>query len=182
MRHNPHRCILSSSPLKISFFFAALSCDHQHCSGRFRANVSMMTSPVSGYISSAVALQSQCGSNQCPYIIQVTSGRRINLTLHDFTVTSAQQTYVTSSTGGHQQSGVNKCQWYFVVFDGSTRKDVSRCDERVTSEGNDAPVQHVYVSQSSQIRIELFPMQQQQQQQQPQPLTPVFLVHYQGKS
>ena len=180
MRHNPDPSIPICSFLENLIFFAALSCDHQQCSGRSSANVSTMTSPVSGYISSAVAVQSQCGSNQCPYIIQVTSGRRINLTLHDFTVTSAQQTYVTSSTGGHQQSGVNKCQWYFVVFDGSTRKDVSRCDERVTSEGNDPAVQHVYMSQSNRIRIELFPMQQQQQQS--QPLTPVFLVHYQGKS
>ena len=174
---------------------SALPCDQLRCGDptsvttQTAARGSDAESSESGYISSAVASASHCGSQQCPYTIRVARGQRINVTLHDFTLTSTARDVTSTSAGGREQTSGSTCQWYFTVREGSSRKDVSRCWGRVTSEGDDR-VEHVYESRSNELQIELNPQQQQQQpQQQPQqhlqqPVmpAPTFLIHYKGKT
>ena len=70
---------------------------------RSAANVRL---PVTeGYISNIVAMETGCGTKDCPWILQAPKGQKIQITLHEFNLT-----YTAAPPGG--------CQKYGIIEDG----------------------------------------------------------------
>ena len=108
-----------------------------------------------GYLSSQQASDTGCGTARCPWYIDVSAGQRINVTLFDF------------GPAASVPLG-DACHWYCVIYDGSIRKEVTRCqDERQRFE-------YVYTSLSNTLTIELFQFENKEH-------APNFVLEYEGE-
>lgn len=100
------------------------------------------TLPPVGYLASSVTEHSNYGTSHCPWIIQVSPGQVVNVSLYDFS------TWPAPSQSDDSVSA-KACTIVGTISDGSRVSEIRSCYgyQRLT---------HVYTSQSNHISIEIF--------------------------
>ena len=111
-----------------------------------------------GYIPSTLTYETQCGSPSSPWVIEVEPGRKINITLHDYTKGQV--------TDGSSFPGV--CYAYAIIKEEGRHEVQTIC-------GGRKRVRHVYTSLSNRVEISIMNGGGEQQRQQ------YFLLHYKGR-
>ncbi len=135
-------------------FSLVVSCESHMC----QKSDYLKVAPPSGFLSSEVTWQTECGTKSCPWVIQAEEGQRINLTLYDF-------------SDGFKQDLGKVCYKYATVEDSSTiTKDITVCN----GDGNAPTVSNIFLSEGNRLSVSLYTANSQEQ-------LIYFALKYQGK-
>jgi hypothetical protein len=111
-----------------------------------------------GYLSSLVAKETGLGGPECPWVIQVPAGQRINVTLFDFAL----------STSYSRSPDI--CNIYATIREGS-RLETNVC-------GGEKRVKNTFLSETNRIEVVMSPLVTGKHESDAS--IPHFLLHYKG--
>ena len=126
--------------------------------GSCQSSRAMIVREPVGFVPSTLTFETQCGSPASPWVIEVEPGRKINITLHDFT-----KGFIAD---GSTFPGV--CYAYAIIKEEGRHEVQTIC-------GGRKRVRHVYTSLSNRVEIRIMNGGGGQQRQQ------YFLLHYEGR-
>ena len=113
-------------------------------------------------IANTVTQETGCGSPDCPWIIEVPRGQRINITLNDFAVEKRGQ----PNSKPFLSDALPNCRVYATIQEAGSRA-TSIC-------GGDSRVKHVYTSRTNMVKIRVVG-------QDVEASRPYFILSYKGK-
>ena len=117
--------------------FGEERCDHPHV---------LQLYPETGLISSVVADELGMGSRDCPWVIRLEPGRRVNFTLMNFAdVIESDEDYSEFLAGSSQP-----CQTYVRLHEKNKVVNISGCV-------GDVRERMVYISDTNIVRVEIVP-------------------------
>ena len=164
-------CIFSTISL-FFFFFSVIQPSPHTCLNHGHVQVPIST----GYLSSTVTQETQCGSPTTPYLIRLPAGQRLNVTLIDFDMASHYGS-IKSRGGSSSNSAVRPslspgegarlhagCIRYAAVHELLTGRSQNIC-------GRGKRVTHEFLSDSNVVEIKIYRMSSD---------TNYFLLHYEG--
>lgn len=113
--------------------------------------------PTSGRLASISAIETRCGSQDKPWLIEVSHGQRINVTLVDFTTRRTRGPPPTGSASSQDLREVdgNACVRYVTVVEKRIEEKGGEGDESFVICGRQGRERHVYTSKSNVIQIQL---------------------------
>lgn len=128
------------------------------CADEQETNSVLLAESERGYLSSLVTAEKGFGGVNCPWIIRVQSGQRINLTLFDFGVASRYE------RGSGSEAD---CQIYAMVHELTSHSEMTVC-------GGFRRVRSAYLSHGSEVEVTLHTYTND--------VTPVhYVIAYEGK-
>ena len=84
-------------------------------------------STTSGYLASATPVEDGIGTRQCPWILEVSSGQRINLTLYAFGTAQRHLEHADAVSG----EPVDECGSDVIITDSGRTRSISACGQLV---------------------------------------------------
>lgn len=126
-----------------------------------------MTSDI-GYMASVTATSDEIGVTSCPWIIQVSAGQKIKLTLLNFDTSTPSHTEVVDPAKNDYEpyEDSESCNVFIAVEDNTDNTEVFVCDKKM----RESPI---YSSVSSNIIVYI--------KVKPGSAQPRFLIKYEGK-
>ena len=106
-------------------------------------NYGVKLSASTGKIASIVAEETGCGTPDCPWIIEVSAGQRVNISLVDFALARNDGSTFTGS-----MTGTSGCRVYATVKEESVGKSFTVC-------GGDGRQRHVYTSLTNTVEVRI---------------------------
>ena len=119
-------------------YFPVIPCRQGMCQS---SDFLKLTEP-SGVISSIITATSECGSSNCPWVLQGQPGQRFNISLVDFSHLN-----IRPREKGKPHS---VCHRYATVQEEEATKDITACT------GDAARERSVHVSETNSLRIHLY--------------------------
>ncbi len=116
----------------------------------------------SGYLGSVVTEETGCGSAETPWLLRVSPGQRINITLYDF----GRSRYLGNGTTPHKPM-TQHCHVYAILKEEDASRSVTIC-------GGEERVKAIYLSTSNTVEVRIIGGMAKRNSR-------YFLLHYERK-